>query len=111
MRFIGSKRLLITNIKNIIEENIDSWQSLKSFCDIFAGTSTVGRNFKQYFKVISNDILYFSYVLQRTGIQLNKEPSFKGLKKIGISNPLDYLNNIDITHREENMFILENYTP
>ena len=111
MRFIGSKRLLITYIKKIIEENIVNWQSLESFCDIFAGTSTVGRSFKRYFKIISNDILYFSYVLQRAGIQLNKEPSFKGLNEIGISNPLEYLNNIDTTQREANMFILDNYTP
>jgi adenine-specific DNA-methyltransferase len=40
MRFIGSKALLLQNIENVIKENINS---ADSFCDIFSGTSIVGR--------------------------------------------------------------------
>ena len=109
MRFIGSKRLLVDKIEDMLKKNV-SCKSLRTFCDIFSGTSVVGRYFKKYFRVISNDILYFSYVLQRAGIQLNMEPSFEGLKKINISNPLDHLNNIKINY-DNDMFVLDNYTP
>lgn len=38
----------------------------KTFADLFAGTGIVGRTFKQNgFKIISNDIQYYSYVLNR----------------------------------------------
>lgn len=62
MRFIGCKALLLDNIKSVIDENAPD---AKSFCDIFSGTATVARYFKQWYEVTSNDLLYFSYVLQR----------------------------------------------
>lgn len=35
------------------------------FCDLFAGTATVGHYFKQYgYRIISNDWLYTAHVLQ-----------------------------------------------
>ena len=44
------------------------------FCDLFAGTGIVGRHFKtQVRKVISNDIEYYSYVLNRNYIGNHKE--------------------------------------
>ena len=71
MRFIGSKRLLLPNIENIIRDNIDNWDKLESFCDIFGGTGCVGLHFKKYFKIISNDLLFFSYIIQKSTIELN----------------------------------------
>ena len=62
MRFIGSKTLLLENIKSVIDENAPN---AKSFCDVFSGTSVVARYFKQWYEVYSNDLLYFSYVLQK----------------------------------------------
>lgn len=51
MRFIGCKALLLDNIKSVIDENAPD---AKSFCDIFSGTATVARYFKQSFTCGSN---------------------------------------------------------
>ena len=67
MRFIGSKKLLLKNIANVIISNTKS--TSKVFCDIFAGTAVVGEYFKKKYKIISNDNLYFSYVLQKAKIE------------------------------------------
>jgi adenine-specific DNA-methyltransferase len=111
MRFIGSKALLLQNIENVIKENINS---ADSFCDIFSGTSIVGRYFKKYFQIFSNDLIYFSYVLQKATIENNNIPDFKKIKEtLNILDPLDYLENInfDLTFFKNLPFIYENYSP
>ena len=45
MRFIGCKTLLLENIKEVIDEKAPN---ATSFCDVFSGTSTVARFFKQW---------------------------------------------------------------
>ena len=110
MRFIGSKALLLTEIENVIKEHI---KSAEVFCDIFAGTSVVGRYFKKDYRIISNDLLYFSYVLQKASIEINKKPSYKTIQqKLGV-NPFEYLQNtkISLDMFEQPPFIYENYSP
>lgn len=99
MRFIGCKTLLLDNIKSIIDENApDS----KSFCDIFSGTATVARFFSKWYKVYSNDLLYFSYVLQRGTVGLTEEPTFRLLTDAkGISDPISYINDLTLEKKEE----------
>ena len=80
MRFIGNKTNLLNNILKVINENCDD--SDKIFCDLFSGTASVARFLKNKYKIISNDMLYFSYVLQMATIKNNKIPEFKKLKKI-----------------------------
>ena len=77
MRFIGRKTLLLDNIQAVIDEKAPGCET---FCDIFSGTATVARHFKQWYQVYSNDLLYFSYVLQRATVELDKLPEFKGLR-------------------------------
>lgn len=92
MRYIGSKTNLLAEIRSVVET-----QAPKSevFCDIFAGTGVVGREFKRSHQLISNDILYFSYVLNSAYNGLPKRPSFSKLsKKLGM-DPIDFLNSID----------------
>lgn len=92
MRFIGCKALLLDNIKDVIDEKASN---AKTFCDIFSGTATVARYFKKWYEVYSNDLLYFSYVLQRGTIQYDGLSSFQRLKEIiGITDPIDYFNNL-----------------
>ena len=79
MRFIGSKRLLLKNIDYVIQQNIKGHKNLKSFCDIFSGTTVVAQYFKKRYQIFSNDLLYFSYCLQKSYIELNKEPKFENL--------------------------------
>lgn len=76
MRFIGNKTNLLNDIQKVIKENCDG--SEKVFCDLFSGTSSVARFFKNEYKIISNDMLYFSYVLQRQQFRIIR---FRSLKK------------------------------
>ena len=106
MRFIGSKANLLKNIEECITTNIHTKQ--KVFCDIFSGTGIVSRYFKPDYEIISNDTLYFSYVIQKALIENNKTPLFVKLKKT-ITDPFDYLENTKITTK--NKFIESNYSP
>lgn len=112
MRFIGCKTLLLDNIKEVINEKVPE---AKSFCDIFSGTSTVARYFKKWYEVYSNDLLYFSYVLQKGTVENDEIPSFSLMKKINISDPIDYLNNLSDTELNslptEKRFFQNTYAP
>ena len=93
MRYIGCKKLLLKDIEKVIEENIDN---AESFCDIFSGTVSVANYFKSKYRIISNDILNFSYCIQKGIIENSVIPSFKKLKKYtGIQNPIVYFNQIN----------------
>lgn len=98
MRYIGSKNLLLENIKQVIDENIN--EPTKVFCDIFSGTGIVSRFFKQDYSILSNDLLYFSYILQFASIENNQQPTFKKLKNIGISDPLSFFNNQEVSLKD-----------
>ena len=111
MRFIGSKTLLLDHISEIIESNISQQQN--SFCDIFSGTTVVSKFFKNKYQIISNDIMYFSYVLQNATVKNNLQPNFPGLKTIGINDPIKYINefNVKIEDIKKEPFIYKNYSP
>jgi adenine-specific DNA-methyltransferase len=111
-RIIGSKYNLLQEIYNTLKkEQITGY----SFFDVFSGSAIVGRFFKRMFSVISNDNLYFSYVLQRALIVINKYPSFSNLNlknlsadpKIRIYQVLEYLNNA----KGVEGFVYKHYTP
>jgi adenine-specific DNA-methyltransferase len=79
MRFIGCKENLIPFIETFIKQ-----KDIKGniFCDLFAGTAAVGKHFKRLgYKIISTDLLYFSYILQKVYIELNQYPKFIKLLK------------------------------
>jgi len=110
MRFIGSKVLLVNHIEKIINENITN---AKTFCDIFSGTTVVSKYFKKYFKIISNDILHFSYVLQKATITNNQIPEFINFKKKFNQNPFVFFEKSIIKPDKFKLipFIYENYSP
>ena len=69
MNYIGSKYSLLDFIDKTIKRVVGKDMSQLVFCDLFAGTGIVGRHFKtQVRKVISNDLEYYSYVLNRNYI-------------------------------------------
>lgn len=110
MRYIGNKTNLLNNINQVILENCDGDE--KIFCDIFSGTSSVARCFKNRYKIISNDMLYFSYILQRATIKNNNLPKFKKIKeKLNIDNVFEYLENENVSNDNYKYFIYENYSP
>lgn len=74
MNYIGSKQKLSSFISNAVHSVVGNDISQKTFCDIFAGTGIVGRNFKPLVKkVISNDLEYYSYVLNKNYIENHQE--------------------------------------
>jgi len=82
MRYIGNKEKLLANIYDAV---LSTGVNSGSFCDFFAGTASVGRFFKSRgFSVVSADLLYSSYVLQKAYVENNEEPEFNGLYNAGI---------------------------
>jgi len=115
MNYIGSKLSLL----KFLEESINkvAGKDYNTFCDLFAGTGIVGRYFKKRgYKIIANDIQYYSYVLNRHYIGNHKELFFSKLlkeipklKKIKIENRrffiCDYLSKL----KGKKSFIYKNY--
>lgn len=109
MNYIGSKLSILDYIENTIQDFIGIEYKDKdiTFCDIFAGTSSVGKYFKNKgYNIISNDIEYYSYVNAKHYIENNKEISFGKLKQNGVQNIFEYLNNLN----DKKGFIYQNYT-
>lgn len=121
MRFIGCKANLVQFIEDFVKEK-DLNGNI--FCDLFAGTCSVGKHFKKLgYKIISTDLLYFSYVLQKVYIEQNQYPKFLRLLKylkIKPSNKvlfvsenqnakaiIEYLNNLEGIEG----FVFKNYSP
>ena len=70
MNYIGSKYKLSYFISSSVKSIVGEDLSDKIFCDLFAGTGIVGRNFKKEVKkVISNDMEFYSYVLNKNYIE------------------------------------------
>lgn len=66
MNYIGSKYSLMDFLTNSISKVTGTNAEGKVFADLFAGTGVVGKTFKEKgYKVISNDIQYYSYVLNK----------------------------------------------
>lgn len=73
MNYLGSKIKLLPFLISTIESVVGN-ENLKNyvFCEGFAGTGTVGRALKKRVaKIISNDIEYYSFVLNRNYIGNN----------------------------------------
>ncbi|MFH0968917.1 MAG: DNA adenine methylase [Patescibacteria group bacterium] len=80
MNYIGSKLSLLKFLEESINKVVD--KNCNTFCDLFAGTGIVGSYFKKKgYKVIANDIQYYSYVLNRHYIGNHKELAFLKLAK------------------------------
>ena len=107
MRYIGSKILLLEEIEKVIKNKV---LNATTFCDIFSGTSTVARYFKKDFEIISNDLLYFSFVLQKATIENDYCSKFEKIQKFLNCEPFDYLQNNEIVLTKE-PFIYKNYSP
>jgi adenine-specific DNA-methyltransferase len=99
MNYIGSKYKLSDFINTTIISVVGQELSDKIFCDIFAGTGIVGRNFKtKVKKVIANDFEYYSFVLIRNYIGNHKPLKHK-------DEYIDFLNSLP----PKEGFIYKNY--
>lgn len=108
MRYIGSKKSLLENIDKVLSQHIDGTE--QTFLDLFAGTNVVGRYFKSKYRIISNDLLYFSYVNARATVENNDKLKFSKLKKMGIDDPFEYFNN-DNNVKPDLHYYEEAYSP
>ena len=94
MNYIGSKLSLLEFLEESINKIVD--KNCDTFCDLFAGTGIVGRYFKtRGYKIIANDIQYYSYVLNRHYIGNHKELNFAKLTK-----EIPALKSIDVKNRK-----------
>jgi adenine-specific DNA-methyltransferase len=115
MNYIGSKLSLLEFLEKSINKVVD--KNCSTFCDLFAGTGIVGRYFKRRgYKIIANDIQYYSYVLNRHYIGNHKELIFSklskevpGLNKIVITNRKDFVCNHLSNSKGKKGFIYKNY--
>lgn len=101
MNYIGSKLKLCQNfLPETIKSVCGSDLSQKTFCDIFAGTGIVGRTFKTSVKkVISNDIEYYSYVLNKNYIE----------NHLPLENSKELLDELNELPLKNDGFIFKNY--
>lgn len=94
MRYIGSKLKLLNEIEPFVLSKVNGDFNL-SFLDLFAGTGSVAFCFKKHFKVITNDIMTYSYHLTNGEVCINAKPEFALIRQeIGNLDILDYLNQL-----------------
>ena len=107
MRYLGNKTKLLSFIDKVIEKyNIEG----EVFADLFAGTGAVGDHYKKDYKIISNDFLYFSYVINKAKLMNSKKPNFEKFKEKYHVDIFDWLNNQSFEPNEY-YFIYNNYSP
>ena len=107
MRFLGNKTRMLENIQYVIDENNINGEV---FCDLFAGSGSVGDYFKNRFKIISNDYLYSSSLINKAKLSNSTMPNFSNfIEKFG-QNPFDYFNSKTYI-ADSQYFITNNYSP
>jgi len=87
MQYLGSKKKLIPFIQSTIYGIVGTDLSDKIFCDLFTGTATVGRFFKNCTKqVIANDLEFYSFILNRNYIGNHEEIQGSGSGRMYFSD-------------------------
>ena len=107
MRYLGNKTRMLENINSVI---LDNNITEGVFCDLFAGSGSVGDYFKERFQIISNDFLHSLSIVNKAKLENKDVPSFKDfIKKYGV-DPFTYFNN-KIYISDSQFFITNNYSP
>jgi adenine-specific DNA-methyltransferase len=121
MRYLGNKDSLLTFIDDVLTMHRAASTPAHPLCvcDPFTGTTSVARHLKrQDWRVISGDIMAYSYAFQHAYIALNEAPTFTGVINAGILDPgitlsvpiqrvVAHLNNL----RGVEGFCYRNYSP
>lgn len=103
--YIGSKRLIIDFVVETIQSVFTGKNTNLTFCDLFGGTNIVGATFKGLgYKVISNDLMNYSYVIAKHFIENNEYSVKLDDRILGL---VDRLNNLLGIHGK----ITENFCP
>lgn len=106
MKYIGNK----TRLLNFISEAFDkeNFPTSGVLFDIFGGTGAVGNFFKKKgFKIISNDLMTYSFIQQYVSVTINKTPLFNNITSNGLKGVIEILNNLP----EKKGYAFNNYAP
>ncbi len=90
MRYLGNKDSLLTFIDQVLAMHgaASARVAPLSVCDPFTGTTSVARHLKrQDWRVVSGDIMAYSFALQHAYVGLNEAPAFAGLLDAGVLDP------------------------
>ncbi|HOJ63778.1 MAG TPA: DNA adenine methylase [Spirochaetota bacterium] len=109
--YIGNKRRLLSLIEKAIEKTDFKGKKAK-FLDLFAGSGAVSRLAKSLgFEVYCNDWEYYSYIINRAFIELDKDFLDNSFKNFGgIDNVLNILNKLK-SPKEKDCYISKYYCP
>lgn len=104
MRYLGNKTKLLSYISDFLtEKNLKDNNLI--FMDAFAGTASVADFFSKDYKIITNDLMYYSYILAQAKLNTPKEP----FKNLGL-DPFTYFNYAN-TENFTTGFVYNNYSP
>lgn len=107
MRYLGSKSKLLTMIEEVINKNQIKGEV---FGDLFAGTGCVGDYFKDKYKIISNDFMYYSFVINQAKLLNEDVPGFNNFKKKFKEDVFEWFNKLEFVS-DESYFVYNHYTP
>ena len=106
LRYIGAKSLLLDEINDLLSKHITGEE--ESFVDLFAGTNVVGEYFKERYKIISNDLLFFSYCHAKAVIENNHPIKFS---KLDVDPFVFFNDEKKIAKYSGDYYYAKNYTP
>ena len=98
LNYIGSKLKLIPFIHHVLKDNhiLDG-----HFADLFAGTGIVGLNMMDKFTITSNDVEYYSYIINNALLTCPFSER--------IENMIEELNNIEINDFNKDIHLISKY--
>lgn len=105
MRYIGNKTKVLDEIDKLLDKKGLNKNGL-TFFDAFTGTASVAHHYKNRYKIIANDNLYFSYVIAQARLNA-RENMFSSLG----FNPFEYFNSIENFDNLNEGFIAKNFAP
>lgn len=107
VRYLGNKTKLLHFLVEVMRKyNIEG----DIFADLFAGTGSVGDYFKGTHTIISNDFLYYSYVINQAKLMNNEIPRFTKFKTNYGEDLFDWMNKLEF-EANEYYFVYNNYSP
>ncbi len=107
MRYLGNKTRMLDKIDYVLQDNHIQGNV---FCDLFAGSGSVGDYFKDRYRIIANDFLFSMYIINTAKLENNDIPEFKIFKQIYGIDPFTYFNKKDYI-LDSQFFITHNYSP
>jgi len=106
MKYLGNKSRLLDFIDDSMK--VAGLPQNGVFIDLFSGTGSVGKYFKNKgFKVISNDIMTYSYIAQYVLIKINVVPNFNSLTDKGLLGAINLIN----SQNSSKGYIFDNFAP